>query len=76
MPKRELTTDELLQVLSKACDEAGGPSAWARSNGISKQYVSDVLNGRTQPGDTILRALGYRRQPVTYRKDIWDENKQ
>jgi hypothetical protein len=76
MPKRELTKDELLHVLSKACYAAGGASNWAKSVGISKQHVSDVLNGRTQPGDAIARALGYERQvQVTYtKKDIWEEN--
>jgi DNA-binding transcriptional regulator YdaS (Cro superfamily) len=76
MPKQGLTKDELIQVLSKACDAAGGASTWAKSVGISKQYVSDVLNGRTQPGEAIAHALGYERQvQVTYtKKDIWEEN--
>lgn len=75
MPKRELTKDELIQVLSDACFAAGGASHWAKSVGISKQYVSDVLKGRTLPGDAICRALGYERVPTTYRKkDIWEEN--
>jgi hypothetical protein len=38
--------------------------------------VSEVLKGKKSPGDSICRALGYERQPVTYvSKDIWDKNK-
>lgn len=74
MLKKELSEDELVGVLSSACEAAGGPSAWARKAGVSPQYVNDVLKRRRQPGDSICRALGYKRQPATYAKDIWEEN--
>ena len=44
--------------LRKACDEAGGQSAFARKHGLSPQYVSDAINARRDPGPVILSALG------------------
>lgn len=45
----------------------GNQAAWARSNGFSPQYLSDVLNGRREPGDAILKALKVERI-TSYRK--------
>jgi DNA-binding transcriptional regulator YdaS (Cro superfamily) len=45
---------------------APNQAAWARSHGISPAYVSDVINGRREPGPAILDALGIERV-VTYR---------
>jgi DNA-binding transcriptional regulator YdaS (Cro superfamily) len=57
-------TDALLdsvgvfKQLRAACKAAGGQQAWAERHGLSASYVSDVLNGRRDPGESILRALG------------------
>ena len=48
-------------VLADACTVAGSQQAWARENGISPQFVCDVLQGRRAPTDRLARALGYRR---------------
>lgn len=59
---------ELRDVLQKLLDEtvkSGSQSAWAKQYGLSSAYVSDVLNGRREPGSGILIALGLRRV-VTY----------
>ncbi len=45
-------------MLRTGCEAAGGQQAWAERHGISASYVSDVLNGRRDPGESILRALG------------------
>lgn len=42
-------------------------TAWAKANGISPAYVSDVIAGRREPGKLILDALGLERV-ITYRK--------
>jgi DNA-binding transcriptional regulator YdaS (Cro superfamily) len=47
--------------LQAACKAAGGQAAWAARHGLSASYVSDVLNGRRDPGESILRALGLAR---------------
>ena len=54
-----LTQADIRNILRHRCDEAGGQSAWARANGVKRQYVSQVLAGKQRPGDAILRALGY-----------------
>lgn len=47
----------LYDRIRKACKEAGGQSAWARSLGLSPSMISDVLNARSNPGPKILKAL-------------------
>lgn len=53
---------------SQALKQATGHSqaAWAKKHGLSPAYVSDVINGRRDPGKAILEALGLERV-VTYR---------
>lgn len=36
-------------------------AAWAKAHGISPAYVSDVIQGRREPGEKILKALGLKR---------------
>jgi len=36
-------------------------AAWAKANGVSPAYVSDVIQGRREPGEKILKALGLKR---------------
>jgi hypothetical protein len=74
MPKKELSEDELVEALTSACNAAGGQSNWAKTAGVSAQYVTDVLKRRRKPGDAISRALGYERRETYVRKDIWEEN--
>jgi hypothetical protein len=62
MTQRALSEWELVNnVLADACVVAGSQQAWARENGISPQFVCDVLQGRRAPSDRLARALGYRR---------------
>lgn len=65
-----MTADDVRKLLTKACEAhraIGGQKAWAKINGLSPAYVSDVLSGRREPGESICRALGIRRV-VSYRK--------
>lgn len=39
----------------------GNQKEWARANGISSSYVSDVLSGRADAGKKILDVLGFER---------------
>lgn len=52
---------DVCRLLRQACKAAGSQQAWAAQNGVSPAYVSDVLNARREPGDSILAALGLRR---------------
>jgi hypothetical protein len=56
-----MTSLDVCALLSRKCREAGGQQAWATANDVSPAYVSDVLNARRDPGDSILRALGLRK---------------
>ena len=51
-------------------------SAYAAQIGIHQSYLSDVLNGRRDPGKSILAALGYERvvlyRPIAYNKTYGD----
>ncbi len=60
-----LSTEEVIALLRRKCDAAGGQTAFAKLHGISAPYISDVLNGRRDPGDKVLEAIGLERA-VTY----------
>lgn len=62
---RKFTSDDLRALLASACAEEGGQKYWAARHGVSAPYVSDVLNGRREPGESICSALGFVRK-VTY----------
>jgi len=59
-----LRREQVVDRLRAACAGAGGQAAWGRQHGVSQQYVHDVLRGRRDPGDTVLRPLGLRRATV------------
>lgn len=73
MNKKHLTDKELRAALRTSIAASGGQAKWAAEANVSQSYVSDVLSGRRDPGETICRALGYERQQVYVRKDIWEE---
>ena len=56
-----LTADQVRDRLRKACEAAGGQSQWAKSEGVSVQYVNDVLRGRRDAGISIAEGLGLAR---------------
>jgi hypothetical protein len=63
-----LHTDEDIRILLRqACQETGSQKAWAKQHGLSGSYVTDVLQGRRDPGKSVLDALGWERV-VGYRK--------
>jgi hypothetical protein len=53
--------------VAQAERDAGGQTALAVKWKVSVSYIRDVLNGRRDPGKSILAALGYERV-VLYRK--------
>lgn len=61
-----LRRDQVVDRLRAACAGAGGQAAWGRQHGVSQQYVHDVLRGRRDPGDTVLRPLGLQRAEPVY----------
>ena len=53
--------------MRRECEKAGSQKLWADAQGISAAYVSDVVQGRKEPGAKILDALDLE-VVVTYRR--------
>ena len=51
---------DVIEILSRACDEAGSQAEWGRLHGFSGAYVSDVLRGRRLISRRMLTALKLR----------------
>lgn len=62
----DMTANEVVALLRRACAEAGSQTAWADAHGVSYSYVNDVIQGRRLPGAGIAHGLGLARM-VVYR---------
>ena len=62
-----MTADDVRYLLRRACAKAGSALAWAKANGFSAPYVSDVLRGRREPGPRMCETLRVVPE-VIYRK--------
>jgi hypothetical protein len=60
-PMKTLLVPDLLRLLRRDINRAGGQSEWARQMRICRTYINRVLNGRKPPGPSICRALGLKR---------------
>jgi transcriptional regulator with XRE-family HTH domain len=74
-----ITANEVIDRLEKLIGAAfDHQKDFARANMISESYLSDVLNGRREPGPRILAALGlekvvlYRgkQEPITIKEEL------
>ncbi len=66
VPPELITQTDLIALLREQAPY-GQQEKWALTNGVEPSVLSDVLNGRRDPGKSILKALGYERV-VLYRK--------
>jgi transcriptional regulator with XRE-family HTH domain len=57
-----ITEQQLTQLLRLAVERNGSQKVVASRLGISPQYLNDILRGRREPGEKVLKALGYRRE--------------
>ncbi len=48
-------------TLARYIQKAGSQTVAAKRLGVSGAYLSDVKNGRREPGEKLLTALGLRR---------------
>jgi transcriptional regulator with XRE-family HTH domain len=62
-----IKSDGIVKELYEMVEREGNQKKLAEKLGISEQYLSDVLNGHSEPGESIYHALGYVRV-VTYAK--------
>jgi hypothetical protein len=56
-----MTADEVRSLIRDKVAEAGSLRAWGAQAGVSAAYLSDVLNGNREPGETVAAALGLRK---------------
>jgi DNA-binding phage protein len=61
MTKRHLNVQDVLRLIEREVQQAGGQSAWARRTGVNRTYLNKLLQGRRQPGLQIPRALGLKK---------------
>ena len=55
------TRKTLIAKLHAEAAKLGEQRLLAKQLGISSQYLSDILNGRREPGEKVLAALGIKR---------------
>ncbi|MBP0492197.1 hypothetical protein [Roseomonas indoligenes] len=56
-----LTSGDLRNRLSHACEMAGGQSRWAQRHNIPVSVVSETISGRRDPSERVINALGLMR---------------
>lgn len=64
MPETVVSPAQAIAALKAAVSAAGSAKAWAASQGLSPQYVSEVLSGRREPSVRILAPLGLQRVTI------------
>src|SRR4029077_501642 len=64
MAYKALTVQELLDLMKKIQGEKTN-TQFAAEIGISKQYLTDIYNGRKIPSDTVSGALGFTSRVFT-----------
>ena len=52
---------DVIRIVNRAVDAAGGEAAFARQVQVSRQFVNQVRNGEKQAPDRVLAAAGIRR---------------
>ncbi len=54
-----LSRKDIVRILAKHCEEAGGQAAFARKAGVAPSQVCDAISGRRDPSPSIITALGF-----------------
>jgi len=62
-----MTREQLIRMIRRQIRDVGSQAQWAADHGISGAYLNDVLQGRRDPGEKMLRPMRLERV-VTYRK--------
>lgn len=57
----DIPKSKVLASLRAACDAAGSQKSWAVANRFHPSFVTDILKGRREITDRLLKALGYER---------------
>ena len=75
MSKKYLELVDVYSRLLAACKKAGSQKKWCELNDVSPAYLSDVLNGRRDPGPSIYQRLGLVRVVRYVEKDSKENDK-
>lgn len=59
---------EMVDVIRIEVGKVGSLRAAARLWKISPTYLCFVMSGKTRPGVSVLKAIGWERAPTTYRR--------
>ena len=59
----------VIDLIFAAAKNAGSQKALAQEWGISEQYLSDILKGRREPGNKVLKQLGLRKMVIYTEKE-------
>jgi hypothetical protein len=65
----EVDTNYVLDRLRRLTEEAGSMRAWAEANGVSPQYVGDILKRNRKISENMAAVIGFRRV------DKWEQIK-
>jgi len=57
MTKQFLDVNDVLGLLRRDVERAGGQYAWSRRTGVNRAYLYRVLNDQSPPGGPIIAAL-------------------
>jgi transcriptional regulator with XRE-family HTH domain len=56
-----MNKEELMALLREKITQAGDQRKLAAQLGVSQPHLSEILNGRKEPAEKVLTALGLRR---------------
>ena len=62
--------DPLIEELKEKIEKAGSQKAVANEMGISPSHLSDVLAGKRNLGEALLRQLGYEKVVVHVKSHV------
>lgn len=62
-----MSEGQLVMLIREKVAAIGSLREAARQWKISPTYLCFVMSGKTRPGVSILKAIGYERAPATYR---------
>ena len=62
-----MNTQEFIAYLQRLASEVGSQKQLAKQLGVSPAYLGDILHGRREPGEKILKALGFQRSIYYHR---------
>ena len=57
-----MTENEVRQLLKTRIDKTGNVNRWAKENGFSSPFITDVIKGKRTISDRVAAALGLKRK--------------